>query len=81
MHAVHDDANCQQWKWNRKDLLIDRRKNVWIRDSEETLMNNFYAIMAYDHDVSLPINKQLKFLRYANQNINNPDQLLYLNNV
>lgn len=59
----------------------DRRKNVWIRDSEETLMNNFYAIMAYDHDVSLPINKQLKFWRYANQNINNPDQLLYLNNM
>lgn len=54
---------------------------AWIRDSEETLMNNFYAIMAYDHDVSLPINKQLKFLRYANQNINNPDQLLFLNNM
>lgn len=63
------------------DTIGGRMYHAWIRDSEETLMNNFYAIMAYDHDVSLPINKQLKFLRDANQNINNPDQLLYLNNV
>lgn len=68
----------------KQEGLIDTiggRMYAWIRDSEETLKNNFYAIMAYDHDVSLPINKQLKFLRYANQNINNPDQLLFLNNV
>lgn len=43
------------------DTIGGRMYHAWIRDSEETLMNNFYAIMAYDHDVSLPINKQLKF--------------------
>lgn len=62
----------------KQEGLIDM---IGGRMYELEIQNNFYAIMAYDHDVSLPINKQLKFLRYANQNINNPDQLLYLNNV
>lgn len=62
----------------KQEGLID---TIGGRMYELEIQKKFYAIMAYDHDVSLPINKQLKFLRYANQNINNPDQLLYLNNV